>query len=150
MIDVDHADPGRAYSVPKDNPFAGVAGVRPETWAYGLRNPWRMTVDEKTGHLWVGNNGQDLWETAYLIQKGANYGWSVVEGSHPFYPSRKAGPTPFSPPTVEHHHSESRSLTGGIVYYGSRHAELRGAYLYGDYSTGKVWGVRHDGTKVTW
>jgi glucose/arabinose dehydrogenase len=149
-IDVDHADPGRAYSVPKDNPFAGVAGVRPETWAYGLRNPWRMTVDEKTGHLWVGNNGQDLWETAYLIQKGANYGWSVVEGSHPFYPSRKAGPTPFSPPTVEHHHSESRSLTGGIVYYGSRHAELRGAYLYGDYSTGKVWGVRHDGTKVTW
>jgi glucose/arabinose dehydrogenase/mono/diheme cytochrome c family protein len=149
-LDVDHPDPDRAYSVPKDNPFAGVAGVRPETWAYGLRNPWRMTVDGKTGHLWVGNNGQDLWETAYLIRKGANYGWSVVEGSHPFYPNRRAGPTPISAPTVEHHHSESRSLTGGIVYYGSRHPELRGAYLYGDYSTGKVWGVRHDGTKVTW
>jgi uncharacterized repeat protein (TIGR03806 family) len=149
-IDVDHPDADRAYSVPKDNPFVGVADVRPETWAYGLRNPWRMTVDDKTGHIWVDNNGQDLWETAYLIQKGANYGWSVVEGSHPFYPNRKAGPTPISPPTVEHHHSESRSLTGGIVYYGSRHPELRGAYLYGDYSTGKVWGIRHDGTKVTW
>jgi glucose/arabinose dehydrogenase len=149
-IDVDHPDKGRAYSVPKDNPFVGVKGVRPETWAYGLRNPWRMTVDEKTGHLWVGNNGQDLWEQAYLIRKGANYGWSVMEGSHPFYPNRKAGPTPFSKPTVEHPHSEARSLTGGIVYYGAKHPELRGAYLYGDYSTGKVWGVRHDGTRIVW
>ncbi len=149
-IDVDHPDPGKTYSVPRDNPFVGVPGARPETWAYGLRNPWRMTVDPKTGHLWVGNNGQDLWEQAFLVRKGDNYGWSVMEGSHPFYPQRKAGPTPFTPPTVEHPHSEARSLTGGIVYYGSRFPELRGAYLYGDYSTGKVWGVRHDGTRVTW
>jgi glucose/arabinose dehydrogenase len=149
-IDVDHPDEGKAYSVPKDNPFVGTPGARPETWAYGLRNPWRMTVDRKTGHLWVGNNGQDLWEQAYLVRKGENYGWSVVEGSHPFYPSRKPGPTPFTKPTVEHPHSESRSLTGGIVYYGSKLPQLRGAYLYGDYSTGKVWGVRHDGKKVTW
>jgi uncharacterized repeat protein (TIGR03806 family) len=149
-IDVDHPDAGKTYAVPKDNPFVGVKDARPETWAYGLRNPWRMTVDEKTGDLWVGNNGQDLWEQAFLVRKGDNYGWSVMEGSHPFYPKRKPGPTPFTPPTVEHHHSESRSLTGGIVYYGSKYPELRGAYLYGDYSTGKVWGVRHDGTKVTW
>jgi glucose/arabinose dehydrogenase len=149
-IDVDHPDEGQAYSVPKDNPFVGVAGVRPETWAYGLRNPWRMTVDRKTGQLWVGQNGQDLWEQAYLIRKGANYGWSVMEGSHPFYPNRKVGPTPILPPTVEHPHSEFRSLTGGIVYYGARFHELQGAYLYGDYSTGKIWGVRHDSTKVLW
>jgi uncharacterized repeat protein (TIGR03806 family) len=149
-IDVDHPEPGKAYAVPKDNPFVGVAGVRPETWAYGLRNPWRLTVDARTGHVWVGNNGQDLWEQAYLIRKGANYGWSVTEGSHPFYPNRKQGPTPITPPTVEHHHSEARSLTGGIVYYGSNFPELRGVYLYGDYSTGKVWGVRHDGHKVIW
>ena len=58
-----------------------------------------MTVDEKTGHIWVGNNGQDLWEQVYLVQKGDNYGWSVMEGSHPFYPNRKAGPTPFVKPT---------------------------------------------------
>ncbi len=149
-LDVDHPEPGKPYAVPKDNPFVGTKDVRPETWAYGLRNPWRMTVDAKTGHLWVGNNGQDLWEQAYLIQKGANYGWSVMEGSHAFYPNRKAGPTPFSKPTVEHPHSEARSLTGGIVYYGAKYPELQGVYLYGDYSTGKIWGVRHDGMHVTW
>jgi uncharacterized repeat protein (TIGR03806 family) len=149
-IDVDHPDPGKPYSVPKDNPFVGHANVRSETWAYGLRNPWRMTVDEKTGHIWVGNNGQDLWEQAYLLSKGANYGWSVMEGSHPFYPKRKAGPTPLHKPTVEHPHSEARSLTGGIVYYGSKFPELQGVYIYGDYSTGKIWGVRHDGRRIVW
>jgi hypothetical protein len=149
-IDVDHPDQGRAYSVPKDNPFLNIKNARPETWAYGLRNPWRMTVDPKTGHLWVGNNGQDLWEQAYLVRKGNNFGWSVVEGSHPFYPNRQAGPTPIVQPTVEHPHSEFRSLTGGIVYYGKRFPELQGAYLYGDYSTGKIWGIRHDGTRALW
>jgi uncharacterized repeat protein (TIGR03806 family) len=149
-IDVDHPDKDKPYSVPKDNPFLSMKGARPETWAYGLRNPWRMTVDAKTGHIWVGNNGQDLWEQAFLIQKGANYGWSVMEGSHPFYLHRKPGPTPFSKPAVEHPHSEARSLTGGIVYYGAKHPELQGVYLYGDYSTGKMWGVRHDGTRAVW
>jgi glucose/arabinose dehydrogenase len=57
-IDVDHPDPGKAYAVPKDNPFLAMQGARPETWAYGLRNPWRMTVDSKTGHLWVGKTGR--------------------------------------------------------------------------------------------
>jgi glucose/arabinose dehydrogenase/mono/diheme cytochrome c family protein len=149
-IDVDHPDPGKSYAVPKDNPFVNMKDARPEIWAYGLRNPWRMTVDRKTGHLWVGQNGQDLWEQAYLVKKGENYGWSVMEGSHPFYPKRKPGPTPFVNPTIEHHHSEFRSLTGGIVYYGTKHPELEGGYLYGDYSTGKVWAMRHDGTKPLW
>ena len=149
-IDVDHPADGKAYSVPKDNPFVGQKNVAPETWAYGLRNPWRMTTDPKTGHIWVGNNGQDLWEQAFLIQKGANYGWSVYEGSHPFYINRKLGPHPVVKPTVEHPHSEARSLTGGVVYYGSKLPKLRGAYIYGDHSTGKIWGVKHDGQKVTW
>jgi uncharacterized repeat protein (TIGR03806 family) len=149
-LDVDHAPPGKTYTVPADNPFVGVSGARPETWAYGLRNPWRMAVDEQTGHLWVGQNGQDLWEQAYLVRRGENYGWSVMEGSHPFYLQRKPGPTPFVKPTVEHPHSESRSLTGGLVYYGKRLPELRGAYVYGDYSTGKVWAVRHDGRRILW
>ena len=137
-------------SVPKDNPFVNLKDARPETWAYGFRNPWRLTVDSKTGHIWVGQNGQDLWEQAFLIEKGANYGWSVLEGSHPFYPTRKAGPTPFVKPTVEHHHNEARSLTGGIVYHGKKFPDLQGAYVYGDYSTGKIWGVKHDGKKVVW
>jgi len=149
-IDVDRPAEGKMYSVPEDNPFVGQEGIVPETWAYGFRNPWRITVDPKTGHVWVGNNGQDLWEQAYLVEKGANYGWSVFEGSHPFYPNRKLGPHPVSKPTVEHSHSESRSLTGGVVYHGSRLTELRGAYIYGDHSTGKIWGIKHDGEKVTW
>jgi uncharacterized repeat protein (TIGR03806 family) len=149
-IDVDHPEEGKTYSIPKANPFYGKENIRWETWAFGFRNPWRMTVDEKTGHLWVGQNGQDLWEQAYLVRKGENYGWSVFEGSHPFYPNRKLGPAPHVKPTVEHHHSEFRSLTGGIVYYGAKHPDLQGAYIYGDYSTGKIWGIKHDGTKALW
>jgi uncharacterized repeat protein (TIGR03806 family) len=149
-IDVDRPEPGQTYAVPKDNPFVGIKDVRPETWGYGLRNPWRMTVDQKTGHIWVAQNGQDLWEQAYLVHKGDNYGWSVMEGSHPFYLNRKAGPTPFVKPTVEHPHSEFRSLTGGIVYYGRKFPDLQGAYLYGDYSTGKIWAIHHDGERELW
>jgi glucose/arabinose dehydrogenase len=149
-IDIDHPEGDKAYSVPKDNPFVGRADVVPETWAFGLRNPWRMTVDAKAGHIWVAQNGQDLWEQAFLVRRGDNYGWSVFEGSHPFYPNRKLGPAPHVKPTVEHHHSEARSLTGGVVYYGQMLPELTGAYIYGDYSTGKIWGVSHDGEKIVW
>lgn len=149
-IDVDHPEEGKSYAVPKDNPFVNMKDARPETWAYGLRNPWRITVDKKTGHIWVGNNGQDLWEQAFFVRKGDNFGWSVMEGSHVFYPNRKLGPTPFVKPALEHHHSEMRSLTGGIVYYGTKYPELQGAYLYGDHSTGQIWAAKHDGTKVVW
>jgi uncharacterized repeat protein (TIGR03806 family) len=147
-IDVDHPDPGKAYSVPKDNPFVNMPGARPEIWSLGYRNPWRMCLDKKTGHLWLGQNGQDLWEQAYLVKKGDNAGWSVTEGSHPFYPNRKQAPAPIIKPTVEHHHFESRSLTGGLVYYGKKYPELVGHYIYGDYSTGKIWAVKHDGAKI--
>ncbi len=149
-INVDQPSSGRAYSVPEDNPFVGVEGVRPETFAYGLRNPWRMTTDPKTGRIWIGNNGQDMWEQIYLLQKSANYGWSVFEGSHPFYTNRRMGPNPLTLPVAEHPHSEARSLTGGVVYHGSNFPELKGAYVYGDYSTGKVWGLKHDGNQITW
>ena len=149
-IDVDHPTPGQSYSVPKDNPFVHVADAAPETWAYGLRNPWRITTDAKTGHVWVGNNGQDMWEQVYLIERGANYGWSVFEGGHPFYSKRQLGPTPHVLPTVDHPHSEARSLTGGVVYYGDKLPKLRGAYIYGDYSTGKIWAIKHDGTAIVW
>lgn len=149
-IDVDHPDLGKNYSVPHDNPFVNVANAAPETWAYGLRNPWRITTDANTGHLWVGNNGQDMWEQVYLIERGANYGWSVFEGGHPFYSKRQLGPTPHVLPTVDHPHSEARSLTGGVVYYGNKLPELQGAYIYGDYSTGKIWGIKHDGKKIVW
>lgn len=149
-IDVDHPTDERPYSIPPDNPFVELEGARPEIWAIGLRNPWRMSVDRKTGDLWVGNNGQDQWETAHLIRRGDNCGWSVFEGSHPFYLHRQRGPTPIVPPTIEHPHSEFRSLTGGVVYYGSALPELDGTYVYGDYATGKIWGARHADGKLTW
>lgn len=149
-LDVDHPTKDKAYSIPKDNPFVNDARYAPETWAYGFRNPWRVACDEKTGHIWVGQNGQDLWEQAYLVQKGANYGWSITEGGHPFYPERKAGPDPILKPTIEHPHAEFRSLTGGIVSYGQQLPDLNGAYIYGDYSTGRIWGMKHDGTKPLW
>jgi glucose/arabinose dehydrogenase len=149
-IDVDRPEAGREYSIPPDNPFVGEPNVRPETYAYGFRNPWRIAVDEQTGAIWVGNNGQDLWEQAYLVERGANYGWSVYEGSQLFYPNRKLGPTPVTKPTVEHSHSEFRSLTGGVVYYGEKLPDLRGAYVYGDYSTGKIWGAKVVDGKLAW
>jgi len=148
-LDVDHPNADKAYSIPADNPFINVPDARPEIWAYGFRNPWRMDYDHESNQLWVGQNGQDLWEQVYLIGKGENYGWSVQEGSHPFYIERPKGPQPITPPAAEHHHQESRSLTGGVVYRGSKLPDLVGCFIYGDYSTGKIWGIRHDGTKAT-
>jgi len=150
-IDVDHPDGGRPYGVPKDNPFVGMAGVRPEIWAHGFRNPWRLDIDQQTGTIWVGQNGQDLWEQVYAVKKGANYGWPVYEGSHPFHPHRKLETrTPYTKPTIEHHHSEARSITGGVVYHGKKFPDLDGAYVYGDFSTGRIWAARYDGQRVTW
>ncbi|MEX2114710.1 MAG: PQQ-dependent sugar dehydrogenase [Pirellulales bacterium] len=149
-IDVSRSEGDRLYAIPPDNPFVQLSGARGEVWAYGLRNPWRMTIDPRTGHVWVGNNGQDLWETAHLVQRGDNLGWSVYEGNHPFYPERERGPTPLVPPTIEHSHAEFRSLTGGVVYYGDSLPDLEGAYIYGDYATGRIWGMKHDGQRVVW
>jgi putative heme-binding domain-containing protein len=149
-IDVDHPPAGKKYAIPPDNPFLKLKGARGEIWSLGHRNPWRMTIDSKTGHLWVGNNGQDLWEFAHLIHPGDNCGWSVYEGSHPFYLNRQRGPGKLAPPTVEHDHGAFRSLTGGVVYYGKCHPSLEGAYIYGDYGTGAIRAVHHDGKRVIW
>ncbi|HEY7313208.1 MAG TPA: PQQ-dependent sugar dehydrogenase [Gemmataceae bacterium] len=148
-IDVDRPGDGKPYSIPKDNPFVGREGARPEIWAYGLRQPWKFSFDRQTGELWCGDVGQDLWEMVYRIRKGGNYGWSVMEGAHEFRPERKKGPTPILKPLVEHPHSDFRSITGGFVYRGKRLKDLAGAYVYGDFDTGRVWALRYDGKKVT-
>src|SRR5262245_24297227 len=129
-IDVDHPDAGKAYGIPKDNPFITTKGALPEIWAYGLRQPWKYSFDSATGDLWCGNVGQDLWEQVYLIEKGGNYGWSVLEGSHAFRPERPRGPSPIQMPIIEHDHANFRSLTGGFVYHGKQLPELSGAYIY--------------------
>jgi len=149
-IDVDHAPPGKMYAVPADNPFAGDARFAPETWAYGLRNPWRISFDRAGGQLWVGENGNDLWEMARLVRRGENYGWSRYEGSRDFLESRALGPHPVTFPTIEHPHSEFRSLTGGFVYRGRTLPELTGAYIYGDFNSGRVRAAKHDGSRIEW
>ena len=148
-IDVDHPPAGKAYGIPEDNPFRQVKDARPEIWAYGLRNPWKFSFDRMTDDLWLADVGQDLWEMIYRIQRGGNYGWSVTEGTHPFRPQRKKGPTPILRPILEQNHTEFRSITGGYVYHGRRLRELVGTYVYGDYDTGKVWALSYDGQRVT-
>ena len=148
-IDVDHPDDGQEYGIPQDNPFLDLQGARPELWAFGFRNPWRISFDEPTGNIWIGDVGQDLWELIILVKRGGNYGWSVMEGSHPFYLNRQLGPADLLPPIAEHHHTEARCITGGYVYRGKRLKELAGAYIYCDYNTGTVWGLWCQDGEVT-
>ena len=147
-IDVDHAEDGQNYRVPEDNPFVGVEGARPEVWAYGLRNPWRMSFDRQTGDLWVGDVGWEMWELLYRIERGGNYGWAVMEGRQSTNPEWPRGPTPILPPTIDHQHTESSSITDGLTYYGMRLPELQGVHIYSDYDTGKFWGFRYENGKV--
>jgi uncharacterized repeat protein (TIGR03806 family) len=149
-IDVDHADPGKCYRIPADNPFVNVAGVRPEIWAFGFRNPWKMSFDRTTGELWVGDVGWELWELVFKVKRGGNYGWSVVEGPQPVNVEARRGPAPISRPIKAHPHSEAASITGGYVYHGKRLPELGGVYVYGDYQSGMIWGLRTQGDTVTW
>jgi putative heme-binding domain-containing protein len=149
-IDVDHVDPGKHYAVPRDNPFLKTPGARPEIWAYGFRNPWQMSFDRRTGDLWVGDVGWELWEMVYKVQRGGNYGWPVMEGRQSVKPNGKHGPTPILPPTIDFPHSEAASITGGYVYRGKRLPELYGAYICGDWETRKLWGTRFDGAKKLW
>ena len=149
-IDVDHPDAGRAYGIPKDNPFLTEPNARGEVWAYGLRNPWRMSFDPKSGELFAGDVGWELWEMIYRIKRGGNYGWSITEGSQQdVRPDRMRGPTPILPPLVAHSHEEAASITGGEFYHGTRLPELKGAYIYGDWQMGTFWSLRSDGDKVT-
>lgn len=147
-IDVDHPEHGRNYRIPSDNPFVETSGARGEIWAYGLRNPWRMSFDRKTGDLWVGDVGWELWEMLDRIERGGNYGWAVLEGRMATHPEWPRGPTPILPPTIDLSHDESSSITDGLTYYGSRLKELYGTHIYSDYDTGRFWGFRFENGKV--
>ncbi|HUE69427.1 MAG TPA: PQQ-dependent sugar dehydrogenase [Pirellulaceae bacterium] len=147
-IDVDHAGDGRNYRIPPDNPFVSLPGARPEIWAYGFRNPWRMSFDRQTGDLWVGDVGWELWELLDRVERGGNYGWSVMEGRQATNPEWPRGPTPILPPTIDHPHSESSSITDGLTYYGQRLKDLHGTHIYGDYDTGKIWGFRYENGRI--
>ncbi|HAW96192.1 MAG: glucose sorbosone dehydrogenase [Phycisphaerae bacterium] len=152
VIRIDVSGSGKIpYAIPSDNPFVGVENVRPEIWAYGLRNIWRMSFDRENGDLWAGDVGQNKWEEIDLVVKGGNYGWNKREGAHPFGRQRR-GSNPDADvdqnmidPVAEYSHREGLSVTGGNVYRGSEYPQLEGVYLYADYAFGTVWGLRRDG-----
>lgn len=139
-LDIDSAEP---YAIPPDNPFVETGG-QPEIWAYGLRNPWRFSFDRLTGDLYIADVGQNLWEEIDFYPGGspggANFGWNYLEGNHPF-----RGVTPpgleLVFPVTEYGHDLGCSVTGGVVYRGERLPAWQGVYLYGDYCTGRVWGL---------
>ena len=147
-------DPGlvsgdRNYVVPADNPFVGVVDARDEIWAYGMRNPWRFSFDDRTEALWVADVGQNTWEEINVVEKGANYGWNTMEGRHCFSPAVDCNEAGLELPLWEYSHAEGCSITGGYVYRGRGLPSLLGAYVYGDFCTGKIWGLRSDGDYVT-
>jgi putative heme-binding domain-containing protein len=138
-IDVHQTAGGKNYLVPTDNPFVKTPGARPEVWAYGLRNPWRMSFDDDTKRLLVGDVGWELWEMIYDVRKGGNYGWSITEGPQLVKPDQPPGPTPILKPLISHSHVEAMSITGGYTYRGQRLPGLYNQWIYGDYVTGKLW-----------
>jgi glucose/arabinose dehydrogenase len=140
-IDVSRkGDKGEPYAVPADNPFVGREGALPEIWASGTRNIWRMAFDPKTGDLWAGDVGQNIYEEVSLIKRGGNYGWNAREGFHAFRGGKGEGP--FEEPIVEYHHREGLSITGGQVYRGKAIPALDGVYIYADFVSSNVWGIR--------
>ncbi len=141
-IKVGEADP---YAVPGDNPFAA-GGGRPEIWAYGLRNPWRFSFDTATGDLYLGDVGQNFWEEIDFLPAGSaggvNFGWNLREGAHPFVSQQTEGLTD---PIAEYPNPASGcSVTGGMVVRDPKLLEWRGVYIYGDYCSGRIWGLLRD------
>jgi glucose/arabinose dehydrogenase len=143
-IDINAKGENTPYAIPKDNPFVGNAKYRPEIYALGVRNPWRLSFDRKTGQGWFGEVGQNLWEEINLLEKGANYGWRRRESLHPFGADGTGPKKEFTDPIWEYHHEVGKSITGGHVYRGTALPALDGYYLYADYVTKRVWGLKYD------
>ncbi len=144
------------YGIPADNPFVDVAGACSEIWAYGLRNPWRVSFDRLTNDLFIADVGQDAREEINLQPHdsagGENYGWRCYEGTLPANLNDCPPENTLTFPILEYPHPSGMSVTGGYVYRGSLYPNLYGAYFYGDFVTGAMWLARpsSDGNDVTW
>jgi glucose/arabinose dehydrogenase len=137
-----NVDGGEPYAIPADNPFRERQGARAEIWGYGLRNPWRYSFDRATGDLYIADVGQSAWEEIDVQPAGSpggeNYGWNLMEGAH-CRPGAACDPSGLTLPVTEYGRSMGCSVTGGYVYRGTAQPGLIGAYVYGDYCSGRIW-----------
>ncbi len=154
-IDVNSTTGALNYGIPPDNPFVGVAGLD-EIWAYGMRNPWRISFDRTLGDLWIGDVGQDEWEEVDMVPAGTpggmNFGWDCKEGNHDYQPNNCSGNAVFTWPIFEYPHScnpcpdgHGESLTGGFVYRGTEYPVLQGCYICADYGSDFIWIIKQTG-----
>ncbi len=149
-IDVDNPQGGNNYGIPSDNPFFGnMSGFREEIYAYGLRNPWRISFDPVTGDLWTGDVGDATLEEIDIVEKGKNYGWPIMEGTNCFDPPSGCDMSGLELPIWEYGRNKGRSIIGGFVYRGSEFSELEGKFIYGDFVSGRVWALSLDGLTAT-
>ncbi|MFP4512451.1 MAG: PQQ-dependent sugar dehydrogenase [Acidimicrobiales bacterium] len=144
---LDRSEPG--YDVPPDNPFVAEGEGAPEVFVYGLRNPWRFSIDAESNRLWIGDVGHTCWEEINMISldeaPGTDFGWPRLEGNHVFHGGEPHG----HPPLHAYGRRGGRlSVTGGFVYRGDAIPALNGYYLYGDLGDGVVRTLRFDGERV--
>jgi glucose/arabinose dehydrogenase len=141
-------DSTRNYTIPPDNPYVGKSGAD-EVWAYGLRNPWRYSIDTETGLLYIADVGQSAWEEVDVAASdaaGLDYGWDNYEGNHCYNDPSGAtncSTTGLTFPVYEYSHSEGCSITGGYVYRGSELPDLQGHYFFADYCAGELRSFRY-------
>ncbi|WP_149495658.1 PQQ-dependent sugar dehydrogenase [Roseiconus lacunae] len=148
-LDVDQPEDAAPYRIPADNPFLDHPNARPEVWSFGLRNPWKIAFNPNNGDLLAADVGWEMREMIHRIDRGRNHGWSIMEGSQ-IVKQRQPPSIPITPPLFEHTHLDSRSITGGHFWQSDRLPELKGAYIYGDWMTGKVWALKSAGDQVLW
>lgn len=139
MLRIDVSSTTQTYTIPPTNPFAGAGPELDEIYAYGLRNPWRFSIDFLTGRLFCGDVGQGSFEEVSLIESGDNMGWKIMEGFDCFSPSTGCDMTGLKLPLTDYGRSLGVSVTGGFVYRGSQYPNLYGKYLFGDFGSGRIW-----------
>ena len=143
-IDVREASEAERYRVPSDNPFLDDAEARPELFAYGLRNPFRMSIDADSGEIWLGDVQVSEEEEIDRVQAGDNLGWNIMEGNQ--CRRRDCDPAELTPPIWTYLHDQGRcAVVGGLVYRGDAFKALRGRYLFGDFCSGEIWALDRDG-----
>jgi putative heme-binding domain-containing protein len=147
-IDVDHTTQELPYSIPAGNPFVERSDVRPEIWATGLREPWRFSFDPLTGELWTGDVGQDRYEEIDIVKRGENYGWNVYEGFEPFSNRYRKSGVNYVPPVFAYGRKFGVSVTGGFVYRADSKSSFYGVYVFGDFQSQRIWGLRQEAGKL--